>query len=95
MNLFKSRIDRKFKKIGFKKIEENIYGVSYERQNKEPKFTQRLDLIHKSNGRHLIQSYDPFLMDDKKIGNTCVGITMYEANLCIKKMKQMGWKIQK
>lgn len=95
MSLFKSRIDRKFKKIGFIKTEENKYGATYERKHKEPEYTQRIDLVHKSNGRHLIQSYDPFLMDDKKIGNTCVGLTMYEAKLCIQKMKKMGWKIQK
>ena len=30
--------------------------------------------------------------DEKKIGNTCVGLTMYETKLCLRKMKQMGWK---
>ena len=90
MSLFKSRIDRKFKRIGFNKTEENEYGVSYERKHKNPNYTQKLDLVVKSNGRHLIQSYDPFLTDDKKIGNTCVGLTMYEAKLCIEKMKKMG-----
>lgn len=93
MKLFKVA-DEKFKEIGFVKIKEDEYGVSYERQNKEPKFLQRLDLLHKNSGYHLIQSYDPYLMDDKKIGNTCVGLTMYEASLCVKKMKEMGWKAQ-
>lgn len=32
-------------------------------------------------------------MDKKKIGNTCVGLTMYEMELCLKKMKKMGWKL--
>ena len=95
MNLFKSKIDRKFKRIGFVKTKETEFGATYEREHKDPNYTQRLDLVHKSSGKHLIQSYDPLLMDDKKIGNTCVGITMYEAKLCIEKMKKMGWKIKK
>jgi flagellar motor component MotA len=94
MKLFKT-IDEKFKEIGFLKVQEDEYGVSYEKQHNSPKYLQRLDILHKSSGRHIIQSYDPYLMDDKKIGNTCVGLTMYEMDLCIKKMKQMGWKVQK
>ena len=48
----------------------------------------------KQSGRHLIQSYDANIADEKKIGNTCVGLTMYEAKLCIKKMNRMGWKVK-
>lgn len=92
--MFKS-IDEKFKEIGFIKIEEDEYGVTYERKIKKHNYTQILALLHKANGRHLIQSYDANLFDEKKIGNTCVGLTMYEAKLCIKKMKCMGWKTQK
>ena len=94
MCIFNS-IDRKFKKIGFKKIKEDIYGVSYERENNDLKYTQRLDLMLKESGYNIIQSYDPNLKDDKNIGNTCVGLTMYEVSLCLKKMKKMGWKIKK
>ena len=94
MKLFKS-IDEKFEEVGFKKIEEDKFGAIYERYNKEFNYTQKLDLMHKASGRHLIQSYDPALMDNKNIGNTGVGLTMYEAQLCVKKMKQMGWKIKK
>ena len=94
MKLFKS-IDEKFAKIGFKKIEEDKYGASYQRYNEEFKYTQSLDLLHKNSGRHIVQSYDKDLFDQKNIGNTCVGLTMYEMKLCIKKMKQMGWKLLK
>lgn len=94
MKLFKTT-DEKFKDIGFIKVKEDEYGVVYERQNCSPKYLQKLDILHKSSGRHIVQSYDPYLMDDKKIGNTCVGLTMYEIKLCLKKMKEMGWKIQK
>lgn len=93
MKLFKT-VDEKFEKIGFVKVEENEYGATYKRKDKEYNFTQTLALLHKASGRHLIQSYDADLMDEKKIGNTGVGLTMYEAKLCVKKMKQMGWKVR-
>ena len=92
--MFKN-IDKKFAEIGFIRIEEDEHGATYERKVKKHNYTQTLNLLHKANGRHIIQSYDADLMDEKKIGNTCVGLTMYEAKLCIKKMKQMGWKMQK
>ena len=91
MKLFKT-VDDKFKKIGFIKVCEDEYGVSYERVHRCPRYLQRLDLMRKASGRHIVQSYDPYLTDSKKIGNTCVGLSMYEMKLCIKKMKEMGWK---
>lgn len=91
MKLFKS-IDEKFAEIGFKKLREDKYGVEYERQIEEHGYVQSLCLLHKSSGKHIAQSYDKNLMDEKKIGNTCVGLTMYEMKLCLKKMKQMKWK---
>ena len=93
MKLFKTT-DEKFKEIGFIKVREDEYGVSYERQN-GTFYLQRLDLLHKASGRHILQSYDPYLIDNKKIGNTCVGLSMYEIKLCFKKMKEMGWKLLK
>lgn len=94
MKLFKT-VDEKFYEIGFIKIKENEYGAIYERDESHHGFVQRLDLTHKASGRHLIHSYDPNLMDEKLVGNTCVGLTMYEMKLCIKKMKKMGWKMIK
>lgn len=93
MKLFKT-VDEKFAEIGFVKVEENEYGVIYKRKNNKYNYTQALALLYKYSGKHLIQSYDENLMDEKKIGNTCVGLTMYEAKLCVKKMKQMGWKVK-
>lgn len=97
MKLFKT-IDEKFFEIGFIKIKENKYGVTYERKKEFLKsrynYTQTLALIHKKDGNHLMQSYDANLMDENKIGNIGVGLTMYEMKLCINKMKQMGWKVR-
>lgn len=92
MKLFKTT-DEKFKEIGFIKVQEDEHGVSYERH--KGSFLQKLDLLHKASGRHIVQSYDPYLIDNKKIGNTCVGLSMYEIKLCFKKMKEIGWKITK
>ena len=50
-----------------------------------------LAILHKANGRHIVQSYDKDLMDSKMIGNTCVGLSYYEMKLALKKMKQLGY----
>lgn len=91
--LFKT-VDEKFAEIGFVKVEEDKYGVIYKRKNEKYNYTQMLALLHKNSGRYLIQSYDKNIMDEKKIGNICVGLTGYEAKLCVNKMKQMGWKVR-
>lgn len=94
MKLFKT-VDEKLADIGFVKLKENEYGADYQRTNLEFNYTQALDLCYKENGKHIIQSYDINLLDSKGIGNTGIGLTMYEMKLCLKKMKQMGWKICK
>lgn len=89
--MFKN-IDKKFEEIGFIKVKEDDYGVTYERKDAEHHFfTQVLDIIHKANGRHIVQSYDKDLKDVKNIGNTCVGLTYYEMKLVLKKMKKLGY----
>ena len=89
--IFKS-IDKKFEDIGFHKLEDNKHFVEYARFNKEGKYTQVIDIYYKSNGKHIVLSYDKDLFDVKKIGNTCVGLTYYEMKLVLKKMKQKKWK---
>lgn len=87
MKLFKT-IDDKFEEIGFIKNKEDKYGVSYTRYNLEYEYTQNLDILYKEHNPNIIQSYDATLYDINNIGNTCVGLTLYETKLCIKKMKQ-------
>lgn len=94
MKLFKS-IDEKFAELGFLKVKEDYFGASYERRNSKYRYTQVIDILHKANGKHIVQSYDKDLQDARNIGNTCVGLTVYEMRLCIKKMRQLGWKITK
>lgn len=89
MKLFKT-IDDKFAELGFEKIKEDNYGVIYERKNIVYEYTQVLAILHKASGQHIIQSYDKDLMDNKKLGNTCVGLNYYETKLALKKMKKLG-----
>lgn len=89
MRIFKS-VDEKLKEIGFNKISEDKYGAQYERYNAKCDYWQRVDIWYKASGRHILQSYDRDLTDEKKIGNTCVGLTGYEMKLFLKKMKKLG-----
>lgn len=91
MMLFRN-IDREFEKIGFTKIEEDKYGVEYERYNEKYKYTQVIYIGHKSSGNHIVQSYDEGVMDENKIGNICVGLTYPETKLVLKKFRQMKRK---
>lgn len=91
MKLFKT-VDEKLSEIGFTKIEDNEYYVSYEREVEQYGYTQCLDILHKTSGRHIVQSYDKDAFDAKCIGNLCVGLTHYEMKLIMKKMRQKGWK---
>lgn len=91
MKLFKS-IDEKFAEIGLVKVKENEFSADYERQSKFG-YTQCVDLVKKASGKHIIQSYEKGINRDGF--NNCVGLTMYEARLCMKKMKQMGLKEKK
>lgn len=88
-------IDSIFEEIGFVKIQDDKFAVEYNRYNSKFNYTQCLRLIHKKSGRHIMQSYDLELMDEKKIGNTCVGLTSYEMKLCVLKMWCKGWNSKK
>lgn len=92
MKLFKS-IDDRFREIGFMKVEECKYVVKYKREKEQNGYMQILDLVHKESGKHVVQSYDMVPMGEKKIENIGIVLTMYEMKLCLKKMKQMGWKM--
>lgn len=88
MRLFKS-IDEKFNEIGFIKTDENEYGIYYERKDEKYNYIHALDLLHKQNGRHIIQSYQKNSVGEF---SNMVGLTPYEAKLAVKKMGQKGWR---
>lgn len=88
MRAFKT-IDERLADIGFVKTEENRRLAQYERKSIEYNYTQIVFIGRKKSGEYILQSYDPNLTDQKKIGNTCVGLTAYELKLFSKKMSQM------
>lgn len=81
MKLFKS-VDEKLSEIGFEKIYESDSGADYEKYVEGFNFVHKVSIVRKSNGKHVLQSYDL-----ESIG---VGLTGYEMKLFLKKMKQMG-----
>ena len=89
MKLFKN-VDEKISEIGFEKVYESDIVAQYKRYSKTFNFYQIVDIVRKSNGRHLLQSYVAELMDDKHTGNVGCGLTSYELKLFLKKMKQLG-----
>ena len=86
MKLFKT-IDEKFADIGFVKIKEDRYGASYEREDPKHIYTQRLNLVHKLNGEWFVQSYEKDVNSDGF--NNSVGLTPYEMELGLKKIKKL------
>ena len=84
------KADRKMEKLGFEKIEENKFGVSYRKDNKEYNFTHRIDIVHKSSENHLIQSYVEGTNSDGF--NNCVGLTYAEMKAVMKKYRELKRK---
>lgn len=92
MNMFKS-IDEQLKDLGFYKLasddeKEDYYGVCYRKDRGI--YVQRLDIRHKANGRHIIQSYQEGINSDGF--NNVVGLTYKETKLAMKKYKQLKRK---
>lgn len=50
-------IDKKLKELGIIKQEESKHGAFYTKEIKEYGYTHCLDILHKANGSHIIQSY--------------------------------------
>ncbi len=96
MKLFKT-VDDKLRNIGFEKLSEDKFGCEYERVEYASlyKYRHKVVILHKKSGKHLIQSYDPDLMDGKNIGCSCVGLTRYEAKLFLKKMTEYEKNIER
>ena len=89
MKIFKN-IDEQLMEIGFIKSEENKFGVCYKRECKELRYTQRLDILHKASGNHLIQSYQEGVNSDGF--NNVVGLNYKEMKLAMKKYRQLKRK---
>ncbi len=86
-NILGKIADKKLESLGFKKTVDTKHFVRFENGTKR----QYLDILHKVNGHAIIQSYDPELMDEKKIGNISFGITRDEAVAAVMKIISKGW----
>lgn len=84
------KADRKMERLGFEKIEESKFGASYRKENKEYNFTQRLDIVHKNNGNHIIQSYVEGTNSEGF--NNCVGLSYPEIKAILKKYRELKRK---
>ena len=87
-------IDDRIAELGFTKIEENEYRVSYERYDERYKYMQNVDILHKASGKHILQSYDKDSCTSDLHSGTGVGLTYSELRLFTKKMKLLirKWK---
>ena len=98
MKLFRST-DDKLADIGFKRDESvnskvGLVARYIRRSPYKNGYTHVVDLVHKANGNHILQSYDPDLSDVKNIGNVCIGLTCYELKLFAKKMAELGLEVK-
>lgn len=89
MKLFKT-VDEKLAEVGFVKVTENNYGACYQRTNIEGNYTQRLDILYKESGNHLIMSYEEGV--NKNNLNNVVGLTYTETALAMKKYRELRRK---
>jgi len=85
-----SRTDAKLAKLGFEKVREDKYGAEYIKDCNG--YIQTVAILHKASGRHILQSYDSHLTDERGIGCTNVGLTYTELRVFAKKMREMKLK---
>lgn len=91
MKVFKTLND-KISELGFTLTEENNRHIEYTRHNDTYNFNQKVVILHKASGRHILQSYD--VDSTNTDGSICVGLTYEELKLFVKKFRQLQrrWK---
>lgn len=50
--------DKRFEKFGFRKVDEDFYGVTYKKEEEAYGYTACISIGHKHSGKHLVHSYD-------------------------------------
>lgn len=84
------RIDNKLLKINFIKVRDSKKSICYERYDKNFDYTHVIEIEHKSNGNHIILSYQKGCNKDGF--NNVVGLTFKEIKLLNKKIKKLHWR---
>lgn len=88
--MFKSA-DKILKKLGFEKVNgDSKYGANYRRKDKKYGYIQALNITHKENGKHLIQSYVGGVNSEGF--SNCVGLTYPEMRAAMKKYRELKRK---
>lgn len=54
-------VDKRMEKIGYNKTDESYYGAYYEKEEKQG-FIHVVCVLHKASGKHIMQSYDKFVL---------------------------------
>ncbi len=80
------RIDKKLSKLGFNRIEDTYQYISYEKFIKEYGYTHCIEIFYKSNGNHLIHSYQKGVNKDGY--NNSVAIPVNVLKLIYKKYRK-------
>ena len=89
--MFNKIIDNKFKKIEFRKICEDSNGVLYQKYDEDKGHVQLISIYKNNDEPFRIESYNRDIMDNNKIGNICIGLSLYETVLCVCKIIVKGW----
>ena len=87
-----TRADKKLSKLGFGKYntDDEKDGVSFGKLDTDFGGIHRIDIMYKSNGQHLIQSYQENVNSDGY--NNCVGLTYEEMKAVMRKYREMKRK---
>lgn len=91
MNIIGKLADKRLADLGFQKVNDDEFSVIYRKYIQGKGYIHELAILHKKSGDHIIQSYDPELMDSKKIGCTNVGLTKEIAFALLVKLNSKGW----
>lgn len=83
-------VDKQFEDLGFVKVSENDSFCAYRRFNVKYSYNQRLDIIKKKTGKHIIQSYEEEPNSDDF--SNVVGLEEKEASLAVRKLREMRRK---
>lgn len=94
MKLFKTA-DEKFAELGYKKIKETEYFVTYYKEKTTKygnkfSYSHYIDIAYGITRDATVYSYSGKLIDDDKSENVVVGLTAKEMKLCMKKIKEKG-----
>ncbi len=80
--------EKKLNKLGFVKVKDDKYGITYEKKVDEYNYTHVVDILHKNSGKHILQSYSKENTTNE--GSLMVGLKYNELKLFTKEMKRVG-----